>query len=81
MPRYLERYGVEIRSTSGRKSAQAIVHVVEGATGRHLSGTTSRFLSPHMVGILVEDHRERRAARVPRSRNPVETGSNVAAPR
>lgn len=76
MPKHRERYGVEIQSTSGRKGAQASIHVIDVTTGRHLSGTTTRFLSPQMVGILVEDHRERRAARAPRSLSAVKHSIN-----
>lgn len=69
MPDHRERYRVEIRSKSGRKAAQADVAVVDVTTERHLSGTTTRFLSSQMVGILIEDHRERRFARTPRALN------------
>jgi uncharacterized protein (DUF2384 family) len=54
-----ERYQVEIGGTVDGKSR---VTVTDLDNGRRLSGTTPDHLLPQMVGVLIQDHRERRHA-------------------
>ncbi len=54
-----ERYQVEVGGTDNDKS---LVAVTDLDNGRRLSGTTSDHLAPQMVGVLIQDHRERRYA-------------------
>ncbi|MDH2403249.1 DUF2384 domain-containing protein [Bradyrhizobium sp. SSUT18] len=54
-----ERYQVEVDVAEDGTSR---VVVTDADNGRRLSGTTSDHLASQMVGVLIEDHRERREA-------------------
>jgi uncharacterized protein (DUF2384 family) len=56
-----ERYEVEIRTDSNGRS---LVIVIDMDSGRRLTGSTGSGAA-QMVGVLIEDHRERREADLP----------------
>lgn len=54
-----ERYQVEVNAA---EDGTSLVVVTDADNGRRLSGTTPDHLAPQMVGVLIQDHRERREA-------------------
>lgn len=59
-----ERYTVTVMPAGPNENSVSI-GVVDELTGRHLGASGSHFGAPKLIGVLIEDHRERREAGPP----------------